>query len=308
MSGHGRRGRGGGGHGGGGGGHGGWLVTYADLLTLLMVLFLVLWVIAKIDLKKFEKFKEGLGDFGNPATQETNTGAGSGDASSDSTTTTTTLPPVVSAPGALGADGTLTGTGLDELTQTLETAIEQAGLSTIVSVQRDERGVVLTVSTDDLLFDSGSATLKPNGVYVLAALSQPLHGFNNQILVGGHTDKRPLSSPNYTNFNLSFDRAAAVVNLLVDRFGIPAEHIFGAGYGASRPVAEGDDAESLARNRRVEIVVLATNQPPDAAAGEAAPTSEAPPTVAPETSAPSPLIPATSVPSPLIEAVPTSAP
>ena len=59
------------GGGGGGGGHGGgdsrWLVTYADLLTVLMVLFLVLWTISSIDLKKFEKFKSGLGDFGNPA-------------------------------------------------------------------------------------------------------------------------------------------------------------------------------------------------------------------------------------------------
>ena len=70
-------------------GHGGgdarWLVTYADLLTLLMVLFLVLWVISTIDLKKFEKFKSGLGDFGNPAAETETPTAGIGE---DASTTT----------------------------------------------------------------------------------------------------------------------------------------------------------------------------------------------------------------------------
>jgi len=257
MSGHGRRGRGGGGHGGGGGGHGGWLVTYADLLTLLMVLFLVLWVISQIDLKKFEKFKEGLGDFGNPAAaQAAKDKAAAAAAAADTTTTS-----LVSGDGTMTADGSLTGAGLNQLAETVQEAVNLAGLPNIVSVSQDERGLVITLSTDDILFQSGSAALNPAGVDVLAVIAPALQGFNNNILVGGHTDKRPLKKAGYDNWDLSFDRAGAVVKLLKDHFGLPPERLSGTGYGDTRPIAVGDDAASLAKNRRVEIVVLAATTP-----------------------------------------------
>lgn len=258
MSGHGRRGRGGG-H-AGGGGHGGWLVTYADLLTLLMVVFLVLWVISQIDLAKFEKFKEGLGDFGNPAAQEAADAAAAAEAAAGAPTTTA---PMILQGGdsLLTSTGELTSAGLEALATTVQEAAAMAGLPDIITVNETDRGLVITVSTDELLFESGSAAVAPDGAAVLAVIAPALGGFNNKVLVEGHTDKRPLRRAGYDNWDLSVDRAVAVVKLFRDQLGLDPLRLSAAGYGEMRPIAEGDDEASLAMNRRVEIVVLATQAP-----------------------------------------------
>ncbi len=284
MSGHGRRSRGGG-HGGGGGGHGGWLVTYADLLTLLMVLFLVLWVIAQLDLKKFEEFKEGLGDFGEPAAEAGATAAGAESAAATTTTIVVdsngnVIDPVTVPASSVDANGALTGVGMDELSQTLQQAVDIAGLTEVVTLIEEERGLIISLSTDDLLFDSGSATLQAGGIDALSVLAPALQGFTNVIEVAGHTDKRPLARAGYTNFDLSLDRAGSVVKLLADVFALPPERLRGTGYGSTRPVAEGDDPESLARNRRVEIIVLASAAPTTAPAATEAAVSEPVPAAA----------------------------
>jgi chemotaxis protein MotB len=257
VSGHGKRGRGDGGH-GGGGGHGGWLVTYADLLTLLMVVFLVLWVIAQLDLAKFKNFKEGLGDFGNPAAE-------AAAASADTVVTDGTDP--AGGPGDEAVDplitstGELTTEGLNNLETDIQEAITLAGLPDIVSVTKEDRGLVISVSTDDLKFEAGSATLGPNAVSVLSSIAPPLRDLKNHILVEGHTDKRPMASSSYDNLDLSMDRASAVVKLL-RQLGVDPALLSAAGYGEMRPLDPGDSEEAYALNRRVEIVVLAGVEPP----------------------------------------------
>ncbi|MEZ5218328.1 MAG: flagellar motor protein MotB [Ilumatobacteraceae bacterium] len=256
MSGHGKRGRGGG-HGGGGGGHGGWLVTYADLLTLLMVLFLVLWVISQLDLKKFENFKEGLGDFGNPAAEA---------AASDSTDSTSTSSGTGLEGAGTGTDpivpmitstGELTTEGLNQLETSIEEAVTMAGLPDIISVTSEDRGLVISVSSDDVLFAPGQANLSPASANVIGIIAPALAGFNNHILVEGHTDKRPLARAGYDNWDLSVDRAGSVVKLLRDQFGLDPMKLSAAGYGEMHPLDPADTEEAYAMNRRVEIVVLA---------------------------------------------------
>lgn len=286
--------------GGGGGGHGGgdarWLVTYADLLTLLMVLFLVLWVISTIDLKKFEEFKQGLGAFGNPAASAEHTPspggasppvtgelAGPGTADPETTpdgvpglaTTATTVAATGTGDGDGGSDGPVEASGTDgagasggtthelaasELAATVEqveAAIAAAGLPDVVAVTAEERGLVVRIASDDVLFDSGSASITPAGAQIIGVVAPTLQTFTNHIVVEGHTDHRPLRREGYDNWDLSVDRAVSVVKLLRDQFGVAPERLGAAGFGDQRPIAEGDDADSLARNRRVEIVVLA---------------------------------------------------
>ena len=271
--------------GGGGGGHGGgdarWLVTYADLLTLLMVLFLVLWVISTIDLKKFEEFKQGLGAFGNPAAGETvpspggasppATGELAGPGTADpaaltiETATATTTLAAPTAPTVPGAEApptssvppVLDATGLAAAAADVEAAIAAAGLPDIVEVTSEERGLVVRIASDDVLFDSASADVTPAGAQILAVVAPSLLGFSNQIVVEGHTDHRPLRREGYDNWDLSVDRAVSVIKLLRDGFGLPPERLGAAGYGDQRPLDAGDDDAALARNRRVEIVVLA---------------------------------------------------
>jgi len=265
-----RRGRGGhGGGGGGGGGHGGgdsrWLVTYADLLTLLMVLFLVLWVISTIDLKKFEEFKSGLGDFGNKTASAAAPTEAAPDPNGDVPNTSTTLdsePATTLAPGEAGAGGDGTGGPLDAdqlagMVGQLDTVIDSSGLGDVVDVHVEERGLVVSISTDNVLFPSGSDSLTTAGADIIGKVAPQLAALQNDMIVEGYTDKRPLHREGYDNWDLSVDRAVSVLKVLRDEYGFSPNQLAATGYGDQDPIAEGDDEASLARNRRVEIVIIA---------------------------------------------------
>lgn len=274
----------------GGGGHGDarFLVTYADLLTVLMALFLVLWVLATIDLNKFKKFTQGLGDFGNPAAEvvETVDEASPGETvpedgspedttptAGDVTDTTDAINGTSGAPGSGGdGDNELTTGQLEGVADRLTGSLASAGIAaTASSVKVEARGLVVTIQTDGVLFPSGSATMTQGGKDILAVLAPELQGIANRIVIEGHTDKRPLARVGYDNWNLSADRAISVLRVMVNELGIPAERLAATGYGEFHPVDTGESEEALARNRRVEIVVLAkatTPEPAPAAAAE----------------------------------------
>jgi chemotaxis protein MotB len=254
------------GGGGGGGGHGGgdsrWLVTYADLLTVLMVLFLVLWTISSIDLKKFEKFKSGLGDFGNPAAAQASGESGGGAGATEgeelpSTTTTvepgetTTVVPGESSPP------TLTNDQLAAVATDIENALAAAGFSSGSGVKLEKRGLAVSVSTDGVLFDSGRAELTEAGRAVIAAIAPSLGIIANHVVIEGHTDSRPINGrAGYDNWQLSADRAVSVLKLLQNDFGISANRMAATGYGEYQPLDPSGTSEALGKNRRVEIVVL----------------------------------------------------
>jgi chemotaxis protein MotB len=211
------------GGGGGGGGHGGgdsrWLVTYADLLTVLMVLFLVLWTISSIDLKKFEKFKSGLGDFGNPAAAQASgeSGGGAGaTAGEEFPSTTTTVEPgetTTTVPGE-GPPPTLTNSQLAAVATDIENALAAAGFSSGSGVKLEKRGLAVSVSTDGVLFDSGRAELTDAGREVIAAIAPSLGIIANHVVIEGHTDSRPITGrAGYDNWQLSADRAVSVLKV-----------------------------------------------------------------------------------------------
>lgn len=299
------------------------MVTYADMLTLLMVLFLVLWVLSTLDLAKFEKFKSGLGEFGNPAanaaagggggaetdavcaTEETKDAAADGDGHSTEdakaegdghSTEAAAEPDPCLGPGDAGVVGEGGGTGdgtagsgngaggalgsgdLPAVAQEVQEAVQAAGFPDVVSVEVQERGLVVVVTTDNVLFGSGAADITPEGAQMIGVVASTLDQFTNRIVVEGHTDKRPLRREGYDNWDLSVDRAVSVIKLLRDQYGIDSDRLTAAGFGERRPIAEGDDEASLARNRRVEIVVLAQT-PGDyttAPTGSAAPSTTPP--------------------------------
>jgi chemotaxis protein MotB len=147
--------------------------------------------------------------------------------------------------------------GLAAAATEVEAVIAAAGLPDIVEVTSEERGLVVRIASDDVLFDSASAAVTPAGAAILAVVAPSLLGFSNQIVVEGHTDHRPLRREGYDNWDLSVDRAVSVIKLLRDDFGLPQDRLSAAGYGDQRPLDLGEDDAALARNRRVEIVVLA---------------------------------------------------
>ena len=125
------------------------------------------------------------------------------------------------------------------------------------SVGYDERGLV-TRLVDQVLFDSGKATLRPGASGVLEKVAQVLKEVPHQpIGVEGHTDNVPITYSGWAdNAALSTARANAVVDDLVSQHGVNPGRLTAIGYGESRPVASNNAPEGRQKNRRVEIIIL----------------------------------------------------
>jgi chemotaxis protein MotB len=263
-----------------------WLTTYGDVVTLLLAFFVMLYAISQVDQQKFQLFVTGLADpFGNPSVAEglldDGTGlvgaafseAQAGDEGLDGIAILDGLPSVEEAEdgyeesstpedavdgAGLAPDGVLdTREELIEVRDAIESALEIAGLESAAGVEINSRGLTIAIATDDVLFASGSAEFGARGRDLVAAIAPTLSGFANEILVEGHTDTVPLNSGGYDNWNLSSDRALAVLRLLVGDHGIAPDRMAATGYGEFRPKASNDTDEGKATNRRVELVIIA---------------------------------------------------
>ena len=146
---------------------------------------------------------------------------------------------------------------LVEVQNAIESALAVAGLENAADFEIDMRGLTVAIATDDVLFASGSATFGERGRELIAAIAPILSEFSNDVLVEGHTDTVPLYSAGYDNWNLSTDRALAVLKLLVADHGIGPERLAATGYGEFRPKASNETSEGKAKNRRVELVIIA---------------------------------------------------
>ena len=220
----------------------GWLLTYSDLVTLLMAFFVMLYALGQVEEEKFLQFLSGLSQFDNPMASGEMTIEPQLDpfeAPEQGPDTTGPQPADVRAAHAA-----------------IALAVERAGLQDRVEVGRDERGVTITIETDDVLFATGSSVLTDEGRRILDAISPPLTALANDVIVEGHADRRPLDRGGYTNWNLSTDRAVAVVQHLVRAQHVAPERLAAAGFGEFRPRDPGSSPEALRRNRRVEIVVV----------------------------------------------------
>jgi chemotaxis protein MotB len=247
-----------------------WLLTYADMITLLMVLFIVLFSIGQLDLKKFEELREGLNEqFGTPTpaiSSEANgaagvldgglQAAGDGLGSEEEERFQAALDELISENVEIREDVE----ALEATQQQVQGTLEGAGLGDQVTYRLEPRGLVLNIVSDDVLFDSGKADLKPEGKRVLDGIAVALNGIPNVIMVEGHTDNRPLNGgfPYPTNWELSTGRATSVVRYFVEQRAVDPTRISGTGYGEYQPIVPNDNAFNQARNRRVEIVVMSS--------------------------------------------------
>ena len=140
--------------------------------------------------------------------------------------------------------------------ETLRTELDKAGLNDMAEVQMTDKLIRVNISAP-ILFRSGSAELEPNALEVLAVIGRLLEKLkNNDILIEGHTDNIPVKSGEYSsNWALSAARSNSVVDYLAANAGIPQEKLVSAAYGEFRPIAPNTTPEGRAKNRRIEIVV-----------------------------------------------------
>lgn len=237
-----------------------WLITYADMITLLMVLFIVLFAIGQTDLAKFEALKRSLNNSLGSGSEKTLAVTGGDGVLSGNQP----LAPAVSpdARVALAEKQAQVAVVLKEkgvlsaVQQKIVSDLKAHGLADAARFKLDERGLTVTIVTDRVLFDPGSDELRPAGREVLDAMGGALAKLPNLITIEGHTDDRPISSGRFpTNWELSTARATSVLRYLMSTHGLSPGKLAASGYADQRPIAPNDTDANRAENRRVEVLV-----------------------------------------------------
>jgi chemotaxis protein MotB len=226
-----------------------WLLTYADLITLLMVFFVVLYSMSQADSTKFQAVSAALQQAFNVDIMQGSSATSISDGASTPTAPIDNLISNAEVPQ------------LARLQSKIQAVLDGAAQAPDVTVGTDREGIVIRLS-GSYLFDSGRAELKPNSMGVLDVIASELRPLPNDIRVDGHTDSTPIDSPRYpTNWELSSARALAVTRYLSEVDGVRAGRLIAAGFGEFRPLAPNDSREHRAMNRRVEIHLLSSAQP-----------------------------------------------
>jgi chemotaxis protein MotB len=254
-----------------------WLVSYADMMTLLMVLFIVLFAISQVDKKKFAELKNGLAvGFGAPSVAFDG-GEASLMESSDSNSPmdmssgiggTTADPAAVQEAVAAKERASASAKqkaarqeveNFDKIKAQIEASLKKEGLSDAVKFAVDERGLVVTVVTDAVVFEGGEARLLSAGQRIMRGIGPAIAGLPNKIEVDGHTNQLAGTTGNYpSGWELSTARASTVLRFLHSNAGIPENRLMASGFADTKPLYPAEDPRAASLNRRVEIIVLSS--------------------------------------------------
>jgi len=212
-----------------------WLLTYADLITLLLAFFIVMYSMSQVDAKKFGKISEALSGVlrGGPVVKKKGNKSGT-------------------APGK----GIIRIGQLMSVGEMVKSDLKEKGDSALVSIEMSERGLVIHIM-ESALFKPGLAELEPRAQQILDLVAEHLKDVSNHIRIEGHTDNIPINTNKYpSNWELSSARATEVVRYFVTNHAIPPSRISALGYGEYRPLKPNNTSENRAQNRRVDIVIL----------------------------------------------------
>jgi chemotaxis protein MotB len=252
-----------------------WLLTYADMITLLMALFMVLFSISSVNVSKYQILQQSLKSaFSGSVLTGGRSILQTGSSSTSSHTPSTADGPAIvplTANSTKPRDTTAAEISTAEMSVSAADAEQQSfqhlqaklnayarahGFSNQVHAFITRQGLDVRVLTDHLLFGSGSATLVATGFPLLDEVGRLLKiEGNHPIMVEGNTDNVPISTSQFpSNWELSTDRATAVVRYLIAQ-GVPEHQLGAAGYAALHPVATNTTATGRALNRRVDIVI-----------------------------------------------------
>ncbi|HET7327446.1 MAG TPA: flagellar motor protein MotB [Nocardioidaceae bacterium] len=256
-----------------------WLVTYADMITLLMVLFIVMFAISQVDQKRFNALKDGLAaGFGQPVSVLN----GSTDVMEQPGLSP--IPPVAPAdfsnqpsPPASDAqqvsdqvdraeqlrnqrryaEAAAEAARLDAVRKRLLAALRRRGLAGDVRMVVDDRGLTVSLVSKHIVFEPNLAQLTSRGVLVLRTLAPVLRDVPDDLQIDGHTNQVPVRPKYYaTDWELSAARAVTVLRHLHEHGGIPERRLSAVAYGEERPLIDPDRPGSQRINKRVDIVVL----------------------------------------------------
>lgn len=234
-----------------------WLIPYADMLTLLLALFIVLFAMSSIDAEKFKQMAVAFN-------QELKGGTGKKEFLSETkpkTKENLTEEKAQQTAQQQELEAQQKAKEMEELKQLqqqIESAISQNNLKLSLKTTLTERGLMVTI-VDNALFDSGKADVKPSAGELAKQIAKLLKAaMPREVMISGHTDNVPIANSKYpSNWDLSAQRALNFMKVLLDSEPSLQRDKFSAiGYGEYRPVAKNDTEEGRAKNRRVEVLIL----------------------------------------------------
>lgn len=238
-----------------------WMVTFSDLMTLILVFFILLFSMSQIDMIKFKAVVESFNKdvvfdfypsvipFENPAEKAVQI--------TDSEPIEDV--PREQLPNANENEGSEEGDQLGQLLKEVNEYLETQGLMDVISANRSERGVVLVLQ-EKVLFKSGNAVIINDAKPFLDKVGTLLKNIPNPVKIEGHTDDRPISTSKFpSNWELSAARSSSVIRYLVTEHDLKPRRFTGNFYGETRPIVPNNNSENWATNRRVEIVISDPN-------------------------------------------------
>ncbi|HOP56490.1 MAG TPA: OmpA family protein, partial [bacterium] len=203
-----------------------WMTSYGDMVTQILIFFVMLFTFSSIDAARFKELAISL---------QSAFKGGVGVLEGGQSITVETLGPARA--------------NLAQLTEAMNqimNVVESSGLKGAVETSIDERGLVISIK-DSTFFDLGKADLKPRSIEILNKIGVTLKDLPNQIRVEGHTDNLPINTPQFpSNWELSTARATTVVRYLVEKVGLSPNKMSAAGYGEFRPLYPNDTEEHRA--------------------------------------------------------------
>ena len=275
--------------------HEAWAIPYADLMTLLLAFFVVMYAISSINEGKYRVMADALtAAFGGTphvvtqvqVGQQQLRGGGNDNPSvikvpnaANSVSDPSRLPSMASQmtkPVSLRDHEQLkrAESQLSRIAERLNLSLAPLVDKGMISVRRTELWIEVEINSD-ILFPTGSATLEGSARQTLGTLADVLQDVPNGVRVEGHTDNVPIATAQYpSNWELSAARAASVVHLFADH-GVQPQRLAMMGYGEFRPRASNDMAEGRNRNRRVMVIILADSASEADSLGEQSTTASA---------------------------------
>lgn len=219
------------------GGVAAWVLTFADLMSLLMAFFVLLYSMSEVDKAKFDEFGQSMRQaLGKPV--KLNADIEDVD------------PELAPTPEQVKEQIAKTTQDAEELKKLLEPQIADK------KVEIEQHGQVIMIRMlQQGVFGSGNSTLQDDFIPVLEKISEKLNIIDGDLIVSGHTDNVPVTGKYRSNWELSAARAYSVIEVLQTMHGIPENRFVLRGFGSTRPQADNDTAENRALNRRVEIMI-----------------------------------------------------
>lgn len=224
-----------------------WMATFSDLMTLLMVFFILLFSMSSIEVKKFAQAAQSLKDGFGESTVTTLETSGADIPEILQVDTTSAVAMTIQA-----LEQILIDQKLQAIQDTLQEFIEENDLTRNVRVEKAPPGVTLTLQ-DVVLFESGEGVVSRENQWILEKLSPVLRDIQVPFTVVGHSDTIPIHNSRFeSNWELSSVRAGGVARELLEH-GIPAGRIHVEAWADQKPVGDNETVAGRAQNRRVEI-------------------------------------------------------